>query len=583
MSNGAVNGISRIIEICTLAQVAVAVSGVAGLRSGLGKGPATRRVEWTGFRGAAPTASHDILMCRGFPYVDETDRSAGRSAVMPDATETLVEATPSLLDPGRNCWRIERASRAAMVVAACDSFRLARAAMLKARSQILLIGWDLDTRIKLVECNEGDQAPIHLGPLISWLSRNRPGLRIRILAWDGEVYRLLGRGTTLARMTAWRLFNRNVDFKLDSTPPLHCSHHHKIVVIDDSFAFCGGIDMTGSRWDTRAHRDDEPGRKRPTTHRHYGPWHDVTMAVEGEAARALGELGRQRWQLACGEAVDCSTGDCDAWPDELEPHFRDVDVAIARTRGKNGDHDELREIEALFLDMVKAAKRFVYAENQYFASRAVAEAIAARLAEPDPPEFVIVNPKSAEGWLEEPVMGAARALLMEAVRKVDHKQRFRIYTPVTEKGQDIYVHAKVMIIDDRMLRVGSANMNNRSMGLDTECDVMIDSARPANRGVDGRIRELRCSLVAEHLAAAPERVAQVMAGTGSLIATIEQLRGSGRSLVPFEPPSFTATSEAIAGSQVADPESADQSIEPLARHRLLNGLRRRFRRTRWRR
>ncbi|MDQ4087734.1 MAG: phospholipase D-like domain-containing protein, partial [Pseudomonadota bacterium] len=380
--------------------------------------------------------------------------------------------------------------------------------------------------------------------------------------------------TTLLRMAAWRMFNKHISFKLDSSHPREASHHHKILVVDDAFAFCGGIDMTGSRWDTRAHKDDEPGRKRPTTHRRYDPWHDAAMAVEGDAARALGDLGRIRWKIACSEELDCADGHCDPWPDELEPHFRDVEIAVARSRGHEGEHEELREIEALFLDMIAAAKRFIYAENQYFSSRVIAEAIAKRLAEPDPPEFVIVNPRTGKGWLDETVMGAARAELVRIIGEVDAKRRFRIYYPATEKGADIYVHAKVMIVDDVMLRVGSANFNNRSMGLDSECDVMIDALRPANRGIEARIAELRCDLMAEHLGVKPAQVAAAIRQTGSLIDAIERLRGDGRSLRPYEPPEFSALAHAVANSEAADPESADEPFEPLSQHRLLGGLRR---------
>ncbi|MDQ4088627.1 MAG: phospholipase, partial [Pseudomonadota bacterium] len=102
---------------------------------------------------------------------------------------------PLPLEPGRNCWRIERAKRAALVVDGEDYFKLARAAMLKAKSQILVMGWDLDTRLKLIEEEDEDGAPVHLGPFISWLAKRRPELCIHILAWDGEVYSLLGRGT----------------------------------------------------------------------------------------------------------------------------------------------------------------------------------------------------------------------------------------------------------------------------------------------------------------------------------------------------------------------------------------------------
>ena len=225
----------------------------------------------------------------------------------------------------------------------------------------------------------------------------------------------------------------------------------------------------------------------------------------------------------------------------------------------------MREIEALFVDMIEAAERFVYVETQYFASRAIAEAIARRLAEPEPPEFVLVNPRTGEGWLDETVMGAARAELVRKLGEQDPSGRFRIYYPVTECGEDIYVHAKLMIVDDLMLRVGSANMNNRSMGLDSECDVMIDARRQANRGGRLEIAALRSDLMAEHLGVQPAEVARRFEETGSLIATVERLRGGGRSLRPYRPPEFSEAAKAVARSEIADPESAEQPFEPLAR------------------
>ena len=498
---------------------------------------------------------------------------------MPDAP--VQSASAFALDPGRNCWRVARADRAAFIVDAADYFRIAREAMLSARSQIVLLGWDLDTRLALIDREEDGEAPIHLGPLINWLARHRPDLCIRILAWGGEIYSFLGRGTTLARLAWWRMASRNIDFRLDSTHPREASHHQKILVIDNKLAFCGGIDMTGSRWDTPEHLDDDPRRSQPTTHRPYAPWHDVSMAVDGEAACAVADLCRDRWKLACGkDLVEAAGGDGDSaersddpWPDELEPQFHDIEVAVARTRGKLTEVEEVREIEALFVDMVAAARSHVYVENQYFASRRIAEAIARRLAEPDPPEFVIVNPKSSRMWLEEEVMGTARAQLFRELKKADHKDRLRIYFPVTEKGEDIYVHAKLMIVDDRMLRVGSANFNNRSMGLDSECDLLLHP-RPDAEDHLKAIARIRCEMMGEHLGVPSSKVARTFRETGSLIATVEQLRGEGRSLIPYVPPPVDAVGEAMAGSEILDPVSAEAPFEPMARHRLLGGLRR---------
>ena len=302
------------------------------------------------------------------------------------------------------------------------------------------------------------------------------------------------------------------------------------------------------------------------------------MAVSGPAAKALGDLARERWQAAGGEPIAPPVVDCDPWPEALMPDLRDAEVAVARTRGAYAGAEPVREIEALFVDMIRRARRFVYAENQYFASRAVAAAIAERLAEPDGPEFVLVNPKRSHGWVEEEVMGPARAELMRTLGAGKGGGRLRIYTPVTAGGEDIYVHSKIMIVDDLWLRVGSANLNNRSMGLDGECDLLIDGA------ADGeRIAATRAGLLAEHLGMAPEQVEAKFGATGSLIAAVEALRGSGRTLLPFEPPEPNALEAAIADSEALDPESAGEAFEPLARPGLLSGLRDAVRRRRHRR
>src|SRR5687768_4773432 len=108
-----------------------------------------------------------------------------------------------MLEKGRNCWRIERAQRATVIVDAADYFRIVRQAMAAATSQILLIGWDFDTRIDLVREADGI-GPRQLGPFISSLPKRRPNLQIYMLKWDIGVLYLLGRGSTVFRVLRWK-------------------------------------------------------------------------------------------------------------------------------------------------------------------------------------------------------------------------------------------------------------------------------------------------------------------------------------------------------------------------------------------
>jgi phospholipase D1/2 len=492
----------------------------------------------------------------------------------------MTEGTP--LAPGRTCWRIAHARRAAVIVDAADYFRLVRQAMVAARRQILLIGWDFDTRIALLpkapeeggDGGGGDEGPTELGAFLAWLPKQTPGLQIHILKWDLGAVKLLGRGTTAFRLARWAA-RSDIHFRLDGAHAAGASHHQKIAVIDDRVAFCGGIDMTADRWDTRAHRDDDEGRRRPTTRRRYGPWHDATMAVDGAAAQALGELARDRWQAAGGEPIAPPDVAGERWPEGLAPLVEDVDLAISRTRAAYDGEPAVREIEALFLEQIRRAERFIYAENQYFASRKIAQAILERVAQPDCPEIVLVNPCTADGWLEEEVMGPARAQLLRAIRHADRAGRFQIYYPVTEHGAEIYVHAKILIADGRVLRVGSANMNNRSLGLDSECDLTLDAALPANAHAAPAIERLMHDLIAEHLDSEPEVVAAQIARTGSLIAAITALAHKPRRLVALPPAEPNAAEKALAERELLDPEGSDEDFERIARPGLLRGLGRR--------
>lgn len=475
--------------------------------------------------------------------------------------------TPPILRRGETCWRIEHADRLSVIVDAADYFSVLRSAIQNARHSVIMIGWEFDTRVSLDPRADVGDVPRRLGKFLNWVVRNRPDLAVYLLEWDVGLIQTLGRGSTPLRIVDW-ISSRQISLKLDHAHPSGAAHHQKVVVIDDVLAFCGGIDATAERWDTRAHPDESPLRRRPTTGRSYGPWHDAAIAVDGDVARALGELARDRWRRATGETLDPPQSREPFWPEGLEPSLSQVDVAISRTAPAFDGRDAVREIEALYLSIIAATRRTLYIESQYFAARKIAEAIADRLRDPDGPEIVVVNPESADGWLEEEVMGSSRARLLKMVRNADRHDRFRLYTPVALKGTPIYVHAKIVVSDDRLLRIGSSNLSNRSLSFDTECDLSIEavSGDPNEREMRQRIATLRNDLVAEHLdvscAVFGDRLEEA---DGSLIRTIERLRGSGRTLVPFEPPDLNAVEDTVlAENDLLDPE------RPADRWRALN-------------
>ena len=358
--------------------------------------------------------------------------------------------------------------------------------------------------------------------------------------------------------------HRRIRFRYDNTHPTGGCHHQKIVVIDDAVAFSGGIDLTSRRWDTCEHAPQN--QHRVMAGAAYPPFHDIMMAVEGPAARSLGDLLRERWQRATHEKLDPPwtkrtlfrrggphlVGTL--WPASIDTPLRDVAVGISRTAPPVPEHTAVREVEALYLDTIAAARNSIYIENQYFTADKVGDALAARLSEPDGPEVVVVLPELSHGWLEELTMQTLRTKLIQRLRAADLHDRFRVYYPFIEglkSGTCIDVHSKLMIVDDEIVRIGSANLANRSMGLDTECDLTIEAL--GREDVRAAICNLRAQLLAEHLGSEPARVREAIESAGSLRGAIDSLQANERTLKPLaDLPQVSSTVLSVVS--VADPE-----------------------------
>ncbi|WP_020107015.1 phospholipase D-like domain-containing protein [Nocardia sp. 348MFTsu5.1] len=466
-----------------------------------------------------------------------------------------------VLVPDETCWKIAQADRLAVIVDAADYFRHAKAAMLQARSRIILIGWDFDTRIKFEPEGETLDGPNDLGTFLKWLPENRPGLEINLLKWSLGAFAAIARGMAPVFIQNW--FNaKELHFEIDLAHPVGAAHHQKIIVIDDQIAFCGGIDMTVDRWDTSDHADRNTYRTKPNGNS-YGPWHDATTAVDGAAARAVGQIARARWLAATGQELAPVTDISEHyWPPGLEPTMQAVDVAVARTLPEIPGREEVREIESLYLAAIAAAQDYLYIESQYLAARTIADALAKRLGEPDGPEIVLVLPRHADGWLEMQAMDGARHSLLHFLWKADTHNRFRAYHPVTAGGEPIYVHAKVLVMDDRLLRVGSSNLNNRSMGFDSECDLAVEIAADLPVTDDHRtaIRGVRNRLLSEHLDVEIDDLQAAIDEHSSLTAAIDTLNDKGKTLVEFDRDIIDGEDSPLAENELMDPEQVRTSL-----------------------
>lgn len=460
----------------------------------------------------------------------------------------------SILKPGYNCWRVAPARRVAFLVDGDAYFRAFRAAAWRARERLLMLGWDIDSRVRLLREAPADDTPNTLCEFLNAIVSRPRGPNAYVLTWDFAMLYALDREWLPIYKLDWRT-HRRLHFRMDGRHPPGGSHHQKVVVVDDRVAFVGGLDLTRARWDTPEHRPEDPRRVDAADTPPYRPFHDLQMLVEGDIAAVLAELVCDRWQRATGERLDPIRGAAgNAWPPEVAPDIEDMMVAVARTDLAFDGRPEVREVELLYRDAIRAARKHIYIENQFFTAPVIADALADRLREPDGPEVIMVTGLHTDGWLSQHTMDVIRGRMVQRLRDADRYGRLRVYYPDIPglRDQCLNVHSKVMIVDDEFVRVGSANLNNRSMGIDTECDLAFESGGEAR--IQPCIARLRARLLAEHLGTTPEAVAEQAARHARLGVAIDALRRDGRTLKPLPLPPPEEIASWLPDPQLLDPE-----------------------------
>jgi phosphatidylserine/phosphatidylglycerophosphate/cardiolipin synthase-like enzyme len=342
-------------------------------------------------------------------------------------------------------------------------------------------------------------------------------------------------------------------------------------VIDDRLAFCGGGDIAVDRWDTPGHLDDDERRIMPDQEYH-APRHEVMVMVDGEAAKAFGDLARERWRRCDGEVLaPPEDAGGDPWPDHVPPAMTGVEVGIARTEPAWKGRPLVAEIRKLTLESIAQARETIYLENQYFTSPVVTEALAARLGEPDGPQVVLISTGTAPSWFDQLTMDRARGAMIWRLRSADVFGRFRAFWPATSRGTTVIVHSKVSVIDDRIARIGSANLNNRSGGFDTECELAVEC-----EDEEGclAIAAFRDRLVGHFMNCTGDAVAKARADFGGLVGAIDALNRERGRLQVIEPPKSSPLGEFITRNHLGDPQDTQDSWRPnRRRERLYQELR----------
>ncbi len=355
-------------------------------------------------------------------------------------------------------------------------------AMRGAERSVWITGWHVAPGFEI----ERDGRQTVLGALLAELAER---VDVRILVWAGAPVPLFHPTRAEVREAVQTLV-RATRIRCETDPrehPFHC-HHEKTVVIDSSLAFVGGIDLTdeaGDRFDSSRHE----------ARRRLG-WHDAASLLRGPAVADVAEHFSLRWQELTGERLPL-----EAPPSPAGEQTVQVVRTISDGMYESVPRGEFSILES-YVRALRSAERLIYLENQFLWAPEIVEILADKLRRPPCDEFrvVLVLPAKPNNGRDDTL---GQLGVLAAADGYGHADRLLAATVRSLSGgrdDPLYVHAKVGIVDDRWLTIGSANLNAHSLFNDTELNVVCDDPALA--------RDTRVRLWAEHLECDPSEISE---------------------------------------------------------------------------
>ena len=454
-----------------------------------------------------------------------------------------------MLCAGENIWRRSNAKKISFLLESANYYEALAQCLGKAKHTICILGWDVGSHVELIK--GPDHERYRLGQYLNDLVEKNKNLTVRILCWNFPLAYSPHRETPLSLISGWNTSERII-LRYDDSHPVGGSEHQKVIVLDDEIGFCGGIDVCERRWDTCKHTPDDERRK-DRDGNPYPPYHDIQMMVQGEVAKDLGDLFRERWQRATEEKLSIPNfAEKITWPKEIPFFLENKPVATSLTLPRFGGYEENRAIEKLTIAAIRSAKKTIYIENQFLTAVGIYAALRTSLRETEGPEVIIILPKVAANFLEEVAMRVLQNKIVRKLRAIDKFKRLGVYFPQQDGEQHgILIHSKLIIIDNQFLKVGSANFNNRSMGLDSECDLSMEAQ--SDTQVANVIELIRTDLLAEHLNLSPIELNNLYSTHRSWNKVIGLQTSSARCLLPLNHKSHRLLRWLSLGRRIVDP------------------------------
>lgn len=429
-----------------------------------------------------------------------------------------------LLIPGLTCASVHETPASGLLVDGHDFYKAIYEACVRAERSILMAGWQFASKVALVRGDEanGCELPTHLVAMLAELCERKPQLEVHLLAWDASAVFAFERVPL-----QWLLFklrgHERIHYKMDNAHPTGASHHQKLIVVDRAIAFVGGMDVCNSRWDAREHRVDDPRRENGSSA--YDPYHDVQAYVTGDAVDVLRGWFCERWQRATGSQLVLPDVPRAEVPVAASLEVSAPCIGLARTLPRTEDPpaSPVHELFELHLRAIAAAERSIYIENQYLSCDEIGRALEQRMERGGELDIVIVLPEKSAGFKERISIGIYQQRILARLEAVAERTGHHLgvyYSAAAGDGEEtaVFIHSKVLAVDDRFVLVSSANTSNRSMGFDTELGLAWESAEPTDA-----LRAVRVDLLAEHCGLAPDKATALLASTHGLVERLDAL------------------------------------------------------------
>jgi len=380
------------------------------------------------------------------------------------------------IDPPEGGWAeaappARRGNALEVLIDGAHALQAIAVAIAAARSHVHIAGWHLTPDFALTR----HETPTIVRELLADVAARLP---VRVLIWAGAPLPVLRPWRGDGREVRDQLMaGSRIQCALDARErPMHC-HHEKTIVIDDRIAFVGGIDLTnfhGDRWDTQDHPPRAPVG-----------WHDVAARIAGPAVQDVAENFAMRWHAVTGERLPTVAPPSPAGDVELQV-VRTVPDGMYRQLPRG----DFRILES-YLRALRAARRFIYLENQFLWSPEILAVLRDKLARPPTPNFrmILLLPAKPDKGGDD--TRGQLGTLVQADTDQGRLLACTLYAIGGEKDWPVYVHAKVGIVDDAWMTIGSANLNEHSLFNDTEMNLVTHDPRLA--------RQTRLRLWSEHL------------------------------------------------------------------------------------